>query len=207
MTPQDLIDFEKDIFDNYSEGKIKAPVHLTGSIDGKQEEKLIKIFKKIKPQDWVMSTHRSHYHALLKSNDPEWVKGEIFAKRSSHINSKKYKIFTSAIVGGNFPIALGTALAIKRRKGKEKVWCFVGDMASEMGIFWECIKYAAGEKLPITFIIENNGLGVYTKTKDVWKKNLTNLAFSNDNPLLDYVIAYKYKRRYPHYGVGKWITF
>ena len=128
INQQDLFDFEKCIFDNYSEGKIKAPVHLTGSIGGEQEDALIEIFKNIKDKDWVFSTHRSHYHALLKSKNPKWLKEEIFAKRSSHINSSKYKIFTSAIVGGNLPIALGTALAIKGRKGKEKVWCFVREI-------------------------------------------------------------------------------
>jgi len=119
ITKKILIDFETEIFDNYSEGKIRAPVHLTGSVDGHQEDMLIKIFKKVKKEDWVFSTHRSHYHAILKSKNPEWVKSEIFAKRSSHINSEYYKIFTSAIVGGCLSIALGTALSIKRRKGKE----------------------------------------------------------------------------------------
>ena len=201
ITKKDLIDFEIDIFDNYAEGKIKAPVHLTGSIDGHQEDALIKIFKKIKKNDWVFSTHRSHYHALLKSQDKEWVKEEILARRSININSAKYKIFTSAIVGGNLPIALGVALAIKRRKGKEKVWCFVGDMASQMGIFDECHKYAIGYKLPITFIIEDNGIGCYSPTEKVWKYPTD--ASSWD----DKIIYYKYKRKYPHYGTGKWITF
>jgi len=199
MKVKDLIDFETDIFNNYSEGKIRAPVHLTGSVDGSQERELINIFKKIKPRDWIFSTHRSHYHSILKSKDPEWVKGEILAKRSSHINSKKHKIFTSAIVGGICPIALGVALAIKRKKGREKVWVFVGDMASEMGIFYECRKYAENHKLPITFIIEDNGVGVYTPTAKVWG------GISNFWP--DNVIVYEYKRKYEHYGVGKWITF
>jgi len=204
ITKQDLWDFETDIFDNYSDGKIKAPVHLTGSEDGEQEDALINIFKKVKDKDWVFSTHRSHYHALLKSKNPKWLKSEIFAKKSSHINSKKYKIFTSAIVGGCIPIALGTALAIKKRKGKEKVWCFIGDMASEMGCFWECLKYAEFNKLPIIYVIENNGLGCYTKTKDAWGSK-----FDMDWHWINskYLIEYKYKRKYPHYGVGKWITF
>jgi len=199
ITKEDLIKFEKDIFDTYSIGKIKAPVHLTGSIGGEQEDALVKIFKKIKKNDWVFSTHRSHYHALLKSQNPKWLREEIIKGRSSHINSKKYKIFTSAIVGGNLPIAVGTALALKRKRSKNKVWCFVGDMASQMGIFNECVKYAEGMKLPITFIIENNKLGCYTPTEKVWKIRTL--------PATDNYIKYDYKRKYPHYGVGKWITF
>lgn len=196
MNKEQLISFEKDIAENYEQANIKAPVHLTGG----NEDELIEIFKKIKKNDWVFSTHRSHYHALLKSNDPEWVKSEIFAQRSAHINSKKYKIFTSAIVGGNLPIALGVAKAIKMRKGKEKVWVFVGDMASEMGIMYECHKYALGHKLPITFIIEDNGWGVYTPTDKVWG----NYTFKHIAPKL---VIYQYSRIYPHYGIGKWINF
>lgn len=201
ITKQDLINFEKDIADNYEHAKIRGPVHLCGG----NEDELLEIFKKIKKEDWVFSTHRSHYHALLKSKNPEWVKKEIFAQRSSHINSKKYKIFTSAIVGGVCPIALGVALAIKKRRRKEKVWCFVGDMASQMGIFHECVKYAINFDLPITFVVEDNTWGVYTPTSKVWGE--FNLLYR------DKVDYYRYERTYPHYGIadrnGKkiWVNF
>lgn len=196
MNKKQLIDFEKDIVENYEDAKIKGPVHLCGG----NEDQLIEIFKKVKKNDWVFSTHRSHYHALLHSNNPEWVKSEIFAKRSSHINSAKYKIFTSAIVGGNLPIALGVAKAIKMRKGKDRVWCFLGDMASQMGIADECHKYAHNFNLPITFIIEDNKFGVYTPTEKIW-------GITQKIKRPNHVIKYDYKRKYPHYGTGKWITF
>ena len=200
FTEQDLADFEKDIADNYSEGKIRAPVHLTGSIDRTQEKKLIDIFKEIKSNDWVFSTHRSHYHALLKSNNPKWVKQQILDRKSINIHSKKYKFFTSAIVGGNLPIALGVAMALKRKKSKNKVWCFIGDMAANMGVTWECLRYAIGNELPFTLVVEDNGIGCYTPTNKVWKDNL---EYAESK----YLIHYKFKRKYPHYGIGKWITF
>ena len=206
MTENSLIEFEKDIFDIYSEGKIEAPVHLTGSVDGRQEKALIKIFLDIKKNDWVFSTHRSHYHALLKAQDAEWVKSEILAKRSIHINSKKHKIFTSAIVGGILPIALGVAFALKKKKSKDKVWVFVGDMASQMGIFFECWKYALGHNLPITFIIEDNEIGVYTPTEKVWKF-ITHHDYYFDDVEENKIIYYDYKRKYPHVGIGKWVVF
>lgn len=201
MKSEDLIMFEQDIKNNYEQAKIRAPVHLSGG----NEQQLINIFGKIEKNDWVFSTHRSHYHALLKSGNPKWLREQIFLKRSSHINSKKYKIFTSAIVGGICPIALGVALDIKRRKGKNKVWCFVGDMAAHMGIFYECLKYATNFNLPITFIIEDNFFGVYTPTTKVWGERFDELW--NENYYNKHVIYYEYKRIYPHYGVGKWINF
>jgi len=199
MDKNDLINFEKDIANEYENAKIHSPVHLSGG----NEEQLIEIFKDIKKEDWVFSTHRCHYHALLKSNNPEWLKKEIMENRSMHINSRKYKIFTSSIVGGIIPIALGTALAIKRKKKKERVWCFVGDMASEMGIFHECLKYARNFKLPITFIIEDNGIGCYTPTKKVWggkTEYVDTIEKGNLN-------GHYFKRKYPHHGVGKFINF
>ena len=61
MNKKQLIEFEKRIKKIYENGKIKAPIHLSGN----NEDKLISIFKKIKTKDWVFSTWRNHYHALL----------------------------------------------------------------------------------------------------------------------------------------------
>jgi len=191
MNKQSLIDFETEIKNAYEQGKIKSPVHFSGG----NEDNLLEVFKEIREEDWVFSTWRSHYHALLKSKDKEWLRNEILENRSIHINSKKYKIFTSAIVGGVLPIALGTALALKRKKSKYRVWCFIGDMAAESGIFHECAKYAGGHDLPITFVIEDNSFSIYTPTKEVWKEGKADIR------------RYKYKRVYPHYGTGKWVDF
>ena len=68
-----LIKFEEDIKRIYETGKIKAPIHLSGN----NEDPLIKIFKKIKKKDWVFSTWRNHYHALLHGISPDWLKKEI----------------------------------------------------------------------------------------------------------------------------------
>ena len=57
-----LINFEKEIASLYERKSIKGPVHLSGN----NENKLIKIFSKIKKNDWVFSGWRNHYHALLK---------------------------------------------------------------------------------------------------------------------------------------------
>ena len=152
----------------------------------------------IKPNDWVFTNHRSHYHAILKSQNHRWVMEEILKGDSMHINSKKYKIFSSSIVGGCLSIAVGTALQIKRQKKKDRVWVFIGDMASHMGIFEEAVDYAQGHNLPITFIIEDNEISVYTPTEKVWGEK------EGNKTELDW---YVYKRDYPHHGINKWINF
>lgn len=193
ITKEDLISFENEIKEIYLAGKIKAPVHLCGG----NENQLIEIFKNIKQQDWVFSTHRSHYHALLKGISREEVKKEILEKRSMHINKKEYNFFTSAIVGGILPIALGTAMGAKLKGLEENVWAFVGDMAAEMGVFDECTKYATRNNLPITFVVEDNGLSVNTPTQKVWGEENSK----------EKIIRYDYERIYPHHGCGKWVTF
>lgn len=194
LTKEELIAFEEEIKEIYEAGKIRAPVHFCRG----NEKQLIEIFKNVNKEDWVFSTHRSHYHALLKGVSREWLKNEILNLRSIHINSRQHRVFTSSIVGGILPIALGTALSIKLRKGKERVWAFVGDMCAEMGVFHECVKYAKRHNLPITFIIEDNDLGVDTPTEKVWGEE----DFGNTQ-----VLRYKYKRIYPHHGSGKWVAF
>lgn len=188
-----MIQFEKEIKELYEAGKIRSPVHLVGG----NEDPLIQIFKNINEDDWVFSTHRSHYHALLKGLDKNWLKNEILENRSIHINNKEKKFFTSAIVCGNVPIALGVALALKLKNEKNKVWVFVGDMASEMGIFHECTKYARRNNLPITFVVEDNGVSVNTPTQKVW----------GEQDAGDNIIRYKYERIYPHHGSGRWVLF
>lgn len=193
MENLELKKFESNIVELYKSGLIKAPVHLSGG----NEKQLIKIFKKVKKEDWVFTTYRSHYHALLKGVSKDWLINEILHLRSIEIMNKEHKIVTSAIVGGTLSQAVGAALAIKLKKQKNKVWAFCGDMTSELGIFHECTKYAKRNNLPITFIVEDNGLSTNTPTQKVWgtKKGKEN------------IIKYKYKRIYPHYGCGERINF
>ena len=115
ITKQDLINFENVIANLYENKKIKGPIHLSGN----NEEQLIKIFKKIKKNDWVFSGWRNHYHALLKGCSKKHVKNQIILGRSMTLNSIKDKFFSSSIVGGVLPIALGVALSIKKKKIKK----------------------------------------------------------------------------------------
>ena len=195
MDKTDLINFTEEIKELFNKGKIHSPVHLSAG----NEDQLIEIFKEVRPDDWVFSTHRSHYHALLKGIPQEWLREQILLNRSMHVNSKEHRFFTSSIVGGICPIALGVALGIKRRNGPEHVWCFVGDMGAEMGIFYECTKYAEGFDLPVTFVIEDNGFSVNTETRVVWALSL--------GPWNGKVRYYKYTRLLPHSGTGQWIRF
>lgn len=193
-TPGDLQRFERVIETEYNRGAIAAPVHLSGG----NEEFLIKAFEDIGAGDWVCSTWRSHYHCLLHGVDPDKLYWEIMAGKSITLTFPENRIITSAIVGGICPIALGIAMALKRRQQLNRVWCFVGDMTGMTGIFHECVRYAHGHDLPITFIVEDNDLSVCTNTSEVWGTQYLKKA-----PIK----FYNYKLPWPHAGAGKRINF
>ena len=197
LTKEQLITFETDIAECFNQAMIKAPVHL---YDG-NEEKIIEVFKNIKDEDWIFCTWRSHYQCLLKGVPPKQIKQDILAGKSITLCYPEYNIYSSAIVTGNIPIATGLALDIKRKGGTNHIWCFVGDMTSETGTFFENWKYAVNHDLPITYIIEDNGRSVCTETKHVWNNDL---YFVNETRK---IIYYQYKPKYPHAGGGKRIQF
>lgn len=200
LSKQDLIAFEEKVCEAFKNKEIRAPVHLYYG----NEEKMIEIFERIRSQDWVFCTWRSHYQCLLKGVPPEELLSDIKKGRSISLNYPKQRVFSSAIVTGNIPIANGTALAIKRRGLDEQVYCFVGDMTSETGTFHENWKYAWAHKLPITWVIEDNGKSVCTDTRKTWGfRGSTYMEPGN----MEGVIYYQYETKYPHAGTGERIQF
>ena len=202
FTPEKLIEFENDIAAEFNAAKIKAPVHLYNG----NEEEIIEVFKKhqIGKDDWVLNSWRSHYQCLLKGVPPDELKAAIMAGRSISLCFKEHRVLCSAIVTGVLPIALGIALKNKLEKNNSRVFCFLGDMTSETGSAHECIKYARSHKLPIHFVIEDNGKSVCTITRETWQ--LDKLTYENVND--EYITYYSYKLdKYPHAGAGTRVQF
>lgn len=200
MNKQQLIDFENEIADCFNNKMIRAPIHLA---DG-NEEQLIDIFKSVKENDWIFCTWRSHYHALLKGVPKHELKQAILEGRSITLCFEKQKMFSSAIVGGNIPIALGVALDLKNKKSDDRVWCFVGDMGSNMGAFQEAVEYATNFELPITFVVEDNQKSVCTDTRLACGIEENKWEFS-DKRIVKY---YKYEfSKWKHAGTNVRVQF
>ena len=198
-TVEGLVAFESKIADLFNNGVIRAPVHLS---DG-SESSIIEIFKSVKTEDWVFCSWRSHYQALLKGVPASRVEAEILAGRSISLCFPDFNFYSSAIVGGQVPIAVGAALSLKRNNQPGHVWCFIGDMTSETGIAQTAIRYSEKHDLPITFVVEDNGISVLTQTRDVW--NSKSLRFEESDSTK--ILSYKYKSKYPHAGAGVRVQF
>ncbi len=200
MNKKELILFEEEIADLFNKGKIRAPVHLYQG----NEDKIIEFFKRVNKNDWIFCSWRSHYQCLLKGVPKEEVKKEIMNGRSISLCFPKQRIYSSALVGGSVPIAVGTAMSLKLKKEKNTmVYCFMGEMTSETGIAHECIKYSINLDLPIHFIIEDNEKSVCTDTRSTWKLKKLTYEGKNDK----FVTFYSYKSKWPHAGAGKRIQF
>lgn len=190
-----LIEFEKGIVELWEDAKIPYPIHFSGG----NEKQLIKIFSEIKKGDYVFSTHRGHYHYLLKGGDTEKLKEFILRGDSMHIFDKELKFLTSAIVAGTPSIAAGVAYALKKKNSENKVWCFIGDGAEDEGHFYEAVRFVDGWDLPCVFIIEDNDRSVETPKKERYGKS--EIVWPSC------VRRYIYNPTYPHVATKNWVDF
>ena len=187
-TEEELIAFEDRIGDLYLDNKLPFLFHLSGG----NETQLIEIFKDIKEGDYVISNHRSHYHALLHGIPPEVVEDRILNGRSMFIYDRERNFFCSAIIGGTPAIAAGIAWALKRKGSDKKVWCFVGDGTEDNGHLFEAVRYVDGWDLPCKFVIENNDRSVEANNAERWG-NTGDYKWQSPS-----VIKYYYDITYPH---------
>ena len=188
ITKEELIEFEEEVGRRFDAGDISGPVHLNSST---QADHLIRIFHEVRQEDWILSTWRSHWHALLKGVPKEKVMAEILAGRSMMLHFPEYRFMTSAMVGGMVGIACGLAA------GGEKVWCFVGDMTASIGNFHDALKYSHGHGLGVNFIVEDNGLSTNTPTWKTW-----GTTGPTPEPR-----RYEYTRTTNHYGTKNFVSF
>lgn len=199
MNREELIAFEDKVAALFNDAQIRAPVHLYSG----NEAEMIEVFKTIQPADWLFCSWRSHYQCLLKGVPQQDVLDEIIAGRSISLCFPSHRIYSSAIVGGVLPIAVGTAMALKRSGERAMVHCFMGEMTAETGIAHESMKYARNHALPIRFIVEDNGKSVCTDTREAWNQPVLSFEGRRDSQ----VHHYHYSTHYPHAGAGQRVQF
>ena len=160
--------FEEKAGEMYSLGKIGGFCHLYIG----QEAVAVGTISALRPDDYVISAYREHGQALARGMTPRSIMAELFGKvtgcsrgkgGSMHLfDAERHFMGGHGIVGGQIPLAAGFGFAIKYRKQDRVVACYFGEAAVNIGSFHEALNMASLWKLPVIFIIENNGYGMGT---------------------------------------------
>jgi TPP-dependent pyruvate/acetoin dehydrogenase alpha subunit len=159
---------EEMIAERYDEQKMRCPTHLSTG----QEAVSAAVGFALQDKDLAVSTHRSHGHYLGKGGNVSRMVAEIYGKEggcskgrggSMHLIDLSIGFMGStAIVGNSIPIGAGLGLALKLDKSDNISCIFIGDGATEEGVFAETVNFCAQKKLPVLFVCENNFYSVYS---------------------------------------------
>ncbi len=173
--------FEEKSAQLYGQQKIKGFCHLYIG----QEAVVAGTMSALKKEDRIITAYRDHAHALACGISARQVMAELYGKvtgcskgkgGSMHLFSKEHNFFGGhGIVGGQIPLGAGIAFADQYRGGDQVTVCYFGDGAARQGALHETFNMAMLWKLPVIFVIENNGyamgtsVGRTTTVKDMYK--------------------------------------
>ena len=153
---------EEKIGDEFGKSVIKCPCHLVIG----QEAPAVAVAAHIKQGDRVFGAHRSHAHFLALGGSLHHLLAEVLGKDtgcsrgmggSMHLLDRAHNFFGSVpIVGATVPIATGAALAAKMDGAGGVAVSYLGDGATEEGVFHESLNFASVFKLPVIYVVENN---------------------------------------------------
>ena len=160
--------FEERAGEMYARAKVGGFLHLSIG----EEATIVGSARALREEDYLISTYRSHGHALVRGSSPDAVMAELFGRvdgcsrgrgGSMHMFDLARRFMGGyGIVGGNLPIAAGIALASDYRGSDEVTLCTFGDGASNQGTFGETLNLAALWRLPVVFMVTNNQFGMGT---------------------------------------------
>ena len=157
--------FEERIIVEFSKGELPGFLHVYVG----QEASGVGVCLHLEDTDNMASTHRGHGHCIAKGADINGMMAEIYGKRTGLCHGKggsmhiadlsKGMMGANAIVGGAPPLAIGAALSAKTLGTGAVAVAFTGDGGSNQGTVFEAMNMAVVLRLPVIFIIENNGFG------------------------------------------------
>ena len=160
--------FEERAGEMYAKAKVGGFLHLAIG----EEATIVGSVRAMRDDDYLISTYRSHGHALARGTRPENVMAELFGRvdgcskgrgGSMHMFDLEKRFMGGyGIVGGNLPLAAGMGMASDYLGKDEVTLCQFGDGASNQGTFGETMNLAALWKLPVVFMVTNNQYGMGT---------------------------------------------
>jgi acetoin:2,6-dichlorophenolindophenol oxidoreductase subunit alpha len=141
-----------------------------------EEATAVGVCAPLRPDDYITSTHRGHGHILAKGGDLKLFFAELYGKAAGYCKGKGGSMHVAdldlgilganGIVGGGIPIAAGAALAAQLRGTDQVAVSFMGDGATDIGVFHESLNLAALWDLPVVFVVENNGYADFIAQRD-----------------------------------------
>ena len=162
-------EFEESCAEQYSKGEITGFLHLYSG----QEAVAVGCTAALDPKDYILSAYRDHAQAIVRGADPKRVMAELFGRStgickgqggSMHLFAPELNFMGGyAIVGGQFPIAVGLSWAGTLLKQDRVTACFFGDGSMNQGTFHESLNWARLWELPVLFVCENNFYGIGTE--------------------------------------------
>jgi len=141
-----------------------------------EEATAVGVCAPLRPDDYVTSTHRGHGHIVAKGGDLKLFFAELYGKAAGYCKGKGGSMHVAdldlgilganGIVGGGIAIAAGAALAAQLRGTDQVAVSFMGDGATDIGVFHESLNLAALWDLPVVFVVENNGYADFIAQRD-----------------------------------------
>jgi pyruvate dehydrogenase E1 component alpha subunit len=160
--------FEERVGQLTRENEVHGLVHLSVG----QEGVAAGVCGLLRRDDAAYSNHRAHGHAIAKGASLPAVMAELMGRvaglcrglgGSMHLVDREHGLLgATGVVGGNVPLALGSALAARLQGGDQVAVVFFGDGAVQGGIFVESVNLAALWRVPLILVCENNGFAEFT---------------------------------------------
>ncbi len=167
--------FEETVDDLFARGLVHGTMHLSIG----QEASAVGSISALRPEDFILSTHRGHGHCIAKGADIKLMMAEFMGKEtgycrgrggSMHIADMEGRnLGANGVVGGGIPLAVGVGLSLKMRGTEEIVMGFFGDGAANQGAFHEALNMAAIWDLPVVYVCENNQYGMSMSVSRAFK--------------------------------------
>ncbi len=154
--------FEEQAEQLYFQGLIHGTMHLSIG----QEGSAVGSIWALRPEDYILSTHRGHGHSIAKGAKPSLMMAEFLAKETGYCRGRGGSMHiadvetgnlgANGIVGGGIPLAAGVGVSIQMQKLDRVVMVFFGDGAANEGAFHESLNLASIWDLPVVYLCENN---------------------------------------------------
>ena len=162
--------FEDKLQELVASGRLAGFLHLYAG----EEAIAVGVCTHLSDTDLVGSTHRGHGHCIAKGVDVKGMMAELYGKATGTCKGKggsmhiadidRGMLGANGIVGAGIPLATGAALTAQVKQSGAVVVSFFGDGATNQGQFHEALNMAANWKLPVVYVVENNGFGEFTPT-------------------------------------------